>query len=305
MLVTLAELAASVAVGIAIQQTRHGPQALRAGWFLSFSVLGPVVTFYAFSTIALDDRTALLAGLAALTVWSTLGVGYLYGSLVGRDLTERAALAISIGFSNTGFVGYILAQTLFGRRGLQLMVFYDQIAFMIPAISISTAIVRVHAGTTVTDRHLASDFLRRLLVNPPLAGTLVALALRLVDVRMPGLLGPLGIGIVHTVGPLGFLVVGLSVPLGRLALEQGEVVRGVGAMAVRYLVGPCLLALWALVLGLGAPTTFYLATVLPAATHLLVLSRLYSLRPPLIRLLVVVTTVLSVTGAFVYAAVRS
>jgi predicted permease len=56
-------------------------------------------------------------------------------------------------------------------------------------------------------------------------------------------------------------------------------------------------------LGVSVPPLFFLAALTPPAAHLLVLSRLFSLRPALMRLLVLGSTALTLTGVAVAAAV--
>jgi predicted permease len=106
-----------------------------------------------------------------------------------------------------------------------------------------------------------------------------------------------------TVGPLGFLLLGLSIPLAGAALGAGELGRGVAALAIRYVAGPVLLLAWGRTLGVSVPPVFVLAALTPAAAHLLVLSRLFSLRPALMRLLVLGSTVLTLTGVAAAATV--
>ena len=98
------------------------------------------------------------------------------------------------------------------------------------------------------------------------------------------------------VGPLGFVLLGLSVPLAGTALESGELGRGVAALALRYAAGPLLLVVWSRLLGVAVPPVFYLAALTPAAAHLLVLSRLFALRPALMRLLVLGSTAVTLVG---------
>jgi predicted permease len=287
------QLALSLGAGLALQRHPARDRLVRLLWFVSFDVLGPLTAFYAFSVLPLERRTALLTLLVVATCWSSLAVGYVYGLLAGRSLSERAALALPIGFWNTGYVGYVAARLLWGQHGFALMVFFDQVGFLVPAIVISTAIARSHSGR---DRPLAvSELLHRVVVNPPLAGGVAGLVLRLAGVHVPGL-GPLGHWLGLTVGPYGFMLLGLAVPVAGAALAGGELPRALAALAVRYAAGPLLLVGWGAALGVAVPPVFFLAALTPAATHLLVLSRLFSLRPALMRLIVVGSTAATMTG---------
>jgi predicted permease len=292
-------LAASLAAGLVLQRHPARDRLLRLLWTVSFNVLGPLTSLYAFAVLPLDRRTALLAALVVCTMWSALAVGYLYGLVAGRDARERATLALPIAFWNTGYVGYVIAQLLWGQHGFALMVFFDQVGYLIPAVVISTAIARTH-GRSDGDATRPSDVLRRVLVNPPLAGAVVGLALKLAHVSLPGL-STLGHVVGASVGPLGFLILGLSIPLAGAALGAGELGRGVAALAVRYSAGPLLLLAWGRVFGVSVPPVFLLAALTPAAAHLLVLTRLFALRPALMRMLVLGSTALTLTGVAVAA----
>lgn len=99
--------------------------------------LGPLTSLYAFSVLPLGRRTTLLAALVVCTMWSALAVGW-------------------------------------GQHGFALMVFFDQVGYLIPAVVISTAIARTHGrGGDARGR-----LVRRLLLNPPLAGAVAGLTLQ-------------------------------------------------------------------------------------------------------------------------------
>jgi predicted permease len=298
---TFLQLGLALAAGLALQRHPARERLVRLLWVVSFHLLGPVTAFYAFSVLPLERRTALLTALVAATCWSSLAVGYVYGVVAGRDLRERATLALPIAFWNTGYVGYVLARALWGEHGFALMVFFDQVGFLVPAVVISTAIARSHGGS---ERGLvAGDLARRLVLNPPLAGAVAAIALRLAGGRAPGL-SQVGHAVGAFVGPFGFLLLGLSLPLAGSALRAGELRRGLAALVLRYAAGPLLLAVWGALIGVRVPPVFYLAALTPAAAHLLVLARIFSLRPALMRLLVIGSTALTLTGVACTEVVR-
>jgi predicted permease len=296
---SFAVLGLAFAAGLLLQRHPARERLVRLLWAASFYGVAPLAAFYAFSVLPLERRTALLTVLVIATCWSSLAVGYLYGALAGRNLSERATLALPIAFWNTGYVGYVAARLLWGQHGFALMVFFDQIGFLVPAIVISTAIARSH-GTG--DRSLAAvDFVRRLVLNPPLVAAAAGVLLNVDGRHVPGLIS-LGHALGLVVGPFGFVVLGLSLPLAGTALGGGELSRALAALAVRYAAGPLLLVSWGRLLGVTVPTVFYLAALTPAAAHLLVLARVFSLRPALMRLLVVGSTALTLVGVACAAA---
>jgi predicted permease len=145
---------------------------------------------------------------------------------------------------------------------------------------------------------------RALVLNPPLVAALVAIALRLDGVAVPGS-APAGAVAAALVGPAGFLLLGLSLPLERFEHGPDELGRAAGALAVRFAGGPLCLLATATLLGARVPAAFYLLSGMPSAFHLLVLARVYDVRPRLMRLLVIGSTVPAVAGvALVSAVVR-
>jgi predicted permease len=291
--VTILLLALSFVAGLMLQRHPARERLLAALWFVSFYVLGPVTALYAFSVLPLERKTVLLAALVTGTLWCTLCVAYLYGFVAGRNLRERATLALPIAFWNTGYVGYVIARMFWGQHGFALMVFFDQVGYVVPAVVISTAIANSHG--TADGRPVGRTVARRLLLNPPVAGVAAGLALRLAGYPLPHV-DELGRVLGSSVGPFGFLLLGLALPLSGVALARGELHRGLAALAVRYSAAPLLLLLWGRLLGVAVPPVFYLAALTPAASHLLVLARVFSLRPALMRLLVIGSTALTLGG---------
>jgi predicted permease len=300
MLVQLALLVVFAALGVAAQR-RLGASVRTAVWTGFFWVVSPVLVIHTFLTIRID-RVLLLALAAAIVgAWLAAGLAYLYARLVAERRDERGALALAAGFGNTGFVGIPLAQLVFGHAGVALAVLYDRLAYLVPASSVTVAVARTHGlRAPVLSRQ---SRLRALLLNPPLLAAAVAIALRVSGTGVPGS-GPAGSVAATLVGPAGFLLLGLSVPLERFEHGREELRRAVGALAVRFAGGPLCLVAAAGVSGAHVPAAFYLLAGMPSAFHLLVLARVYDLRPRLMRLLVVGSTVPAVASVALAAIVR-
>src|SRR3989442_4003360 len=105
------------------------------------------------------------------------------------------------------------------------------------------------------------------------------------------------------IGPAGFLLLGLALPLERVAYGADELGRATGALALKFAGGPLALLLTARVLGASPPHAFYLLAAMPCAFHLLVLARVYDVRPSLMRLMVVGSNVIAVVAVAVGAAI--
>jgi predicted permease len=264
---------------------------LRRGlWLTYFSTVAPVLVFATFLTASFD-RPLLLAIAAAITAtWLVGAVGYTYAVLVARTRAERGALALGASFGNSGFLGLPLAQLFFGHAGLSLAVVYGRLAWLVPDTSISTAFARLHGGQVRPSRPLLA-----MLLNPPLIALVVALTLRAAGVAPP-VDGAESLA-ATAVGPAGFLLLGLSLPLDPPVHSPAEVKRAVGALTIRLAGGPAMLWLVGSALGADIPGVFYLLARMPCAFHLLVLARVYELRPSLMRLLVVGSTIPAVIVA--------
>ncbi len=292
-------LVAFLLLGGALQASRE-PERLRGLlWRLHFWALAPLLVFVTFSTLHLDRELTLVLASAIAASWLVLGAGLAYGVLVTREPGERATLALAAGFGNTGFVGYPLAQLAYGHPGLALAVLYDRLAFLIPPLAISTTVASILGRRETRPRNRRR--LRVLLANPPLLALAAALVLRVDDVQPP--LVSEGRSLAGlAIGPLGFLLLGLSLPLERPAHVPVELTRAAGALAIRFAGGPIALYAVGRVLGAEIPPVFYLLSAMPCAFHLIVLARVYELRPALMRLLVVGSTLPAVAAVAAFSA---
>jgi predicted permease len=287
-------LAAAFAGGLALQRLAPSETLRGRAWTTYFWTMLPLLVFYAFSTVRLDHALGLALAAAVVATWLVAGLGYAYAALVADEKDERGALALCAGFPNTGFVGYPLAQIAFGNPGLALAVIYDRLAWLVPATAISTTIARLHgrrAGPGTAPRRL-----RLLLANPPLLAAGAAVALRLSGLELGPAVTPLGHAAGAAVGPAGFFLLGLALPLDPPAHDASELRRAAGVLLIRFAVAPLVLAVCGLALGTDIPAAFYLAAAMPCAFHLLILARVFDLRPQLVRLLVVGSTVPAVAA---------
>lgn len=294
-------LGAFLALGLAAQRARPGDTLRRRAWTAYFWTVTPVIVFSAFSTIPFDRRIALALVAAIVASWLVIGIAYLYAALVAAERDERGALALAAGFPNTGFVGYPLAQIAFGNPGLALGVVYDRLSWLVPASAISTTIARLHGRRRPARQGGAA--VRAVLANPPLFAALAAVGLRVAGVGAAGPMEPLGAAAAAVVGPAGFFLLGLAMPLERPSHDAVELKRAAGALAIRFAVAPLVLYVCGLALGTSIPGVFYFAAAMPCAFHLLILARVFDLRPHLMRLLVVGSTVPAVAAVVAGAAI--
>jgi malate permease and related proteins len=297
----IALLLAFFSLGLVAQRI-HSAETLRERtWTAYFWTITPPLVFYAFSTVGVDRQLALALGAAVGASWLVLGISYGYAAAVSDERDERGALTLAAGFPNTGFVGFPLAQIALGNAGLALMVVYDRLAWLIPATAVSTTIARVHGHRGARERGRRRLWL--LAANPPLLAAVLAIGLRLGGVEVGGVAKPLGQVAGAVVGPAGFFLLGLALPLERPSHGLAELRRASGVLAIRFAVAP--LALYGLGWAIGAeiPRAFLLGAAMPSAFHLLILARVFDLKPHLMRLLVLGSTVPAVVAVVAAAAV--
>ena len=275
-------------LGAAVQLAGAPPGLRDAVWIAFFWTFSPVLVFVTFLTVELDEGLGRALGAAILGSWAVGLAGYGYARLVTRERDERGALTLAAGFGNTGFVGFPLAQLAYGTDGLALAVLYDRLSWLVPASSISTVIARLHGRreVEVSRRHR----LRAVLANPPLHAFWLALVLRASGVDVPGT-GAAARVVGAAIGPYGFFLLGLSLTLSRvLPRPPEELRRAAGAVAIRLAGGPLALLAAGRLLGADVPGVFYLLAGMPSAFHLLILARVYDVRPALMNRIVVGTT---------------
>jgi predicted permease len=291
-----------LALGLLVQRKAYPADRLRRGaWTTYFYTVTPVLVFTAFLTVPFDGEIALALAASIVSAWLVIGIGYAYSALVSTDRDERGALALAAGFPNTGFLGYPLALIAFGNPGLALMVVYDRLSWLVPASAISTTIARLHGRAGEAGRR--SGPLTAIVANPPLWAAVAAVALRSTGAGVPDAVELLRDAAQVVVGPAGFFLLGLALPLERPSHDAGELRRAAGALAVRFAVAPLVLFAAGHALGAHIPGVFYLAAAMPCAFHLLILARVFDLRPHLMRLLVVGSTVPAIAAVLVATAV--
>lgn len=274
--------------GVAAQRAGAPTRARDALWIVFFWTISPVLVFVTFLTLDLRGGLALALAAAILASWLVGLAGYAYARAVAAERDERGALTLVAGFGNTGFVGYPLAHLAFGAEGLALAVLYDRLSWLVPATSVSTSIARLHGRRRleVSPRRR----LRTLLANPPLHAFWLALALRALEVDVPGTAAAQA-AVGATIGPYGFFLLGLSLTLERALHASNELPRAAGAVAIRLAGGPLALLATATLLGADVPGAFYLLAAMPSAFHVLILARVYDVRPALMNRIVVGTTI--------------
>jgi len=287
------------ALGILLQRRADGDRLRDLAWVASFWTITPLIVLVTFLRLRLDDELVRALVASVVACYLVIALAYLYAFLVAGERDERGALVLGGAFGNTVFIGYPLAHLAFGQTGFTLAVLYDRLSLLFPMTSVSTVIARLHGNRQVD---VARDQrLRAILLNPPAWALVAAVALRLAGVHPR--LDWVNETLAYAISAWGFLLLGLALPLDRIEHDRQEVARAAGVLAIKFGASPLVLYLCGRAIGADIPPTFYLMAAMPAAFHLLVLARVYDVRPALMRLLVVGSTVPGVVAVAVGVAI--
>jgi predicted permease len=280
-------------LGIVLQRRGGHARLNERLWRAYFFSIAPAIVLFAYSTVTVDRSLVASLLLVAVTSWAVLGLALAYGALVARSRAERGAIALCSAWGNSAALGYPLTQLAFGSHGLALQALFAQFAFGVPAVAVSTTVARTYgaAAERPTDTRRGARLRTALLANPPLLVAVVAVALRVAGVDLRAVVTPLGHAAGRITGLVGFLQLGLSMPLHRVAHDAGDLRRAAGVLVLRHAVAPLLLVASAAALGVDVPAVFVLGAALPVAFHLVTLAAVFDVRPDLVRLLVVVSTI--------------
>jgi predicted permease len=282
-------------LGLGLQRRRPSERLRERAWTVYWWTVTPTLVFTAFTTITFDRELGLALAAAVAASWLVIAIGYAYARAVASERDERGALALGAGFPNTGFLGYPLAQLALGADGLALIVLYDRLGWLVPSSAVSTVIARLD-GRRHADEGRRGRRLRLVLVNPPLAAAVAAVALRLAGADLTAAVEPLGRVAAEIVGPAGFFLLGLVLPLEPPAHDLPELRKAAGVFAIRFAAAPLVLLGCGAALGADIPAAFFLGAAMPCAFHLLVLAHVFDVRPQLVRLLVVGSTLPAVVA---------
>ena len=294
----LALLLVALLVGLGLQRLRSQERLRDLIWVFSFWLVIPVLVFATFLGFPLDRKLGLALAVVIASTWLLLGLSFLYARLVTHERDEQGALTLAGALGNTGFIGYPLAQLLYGQHGLSQAVVYDQLAFGVPMSSISVVVGRLFGRRTVDTGRRSR--LAAVLLNPPLWALAAALVLRALGVHIPHI-HSVESGAAAVVGPMGFLMLGISLPLEQVEHDLLDVARATGAMTLKVAVGPLILFALGTAVGAHIPATFYLLAAMPPAFHLLTVARVFDMRPALMRLMVVAATIPVVAAVAIWS----
>ena len=206
--------------------------------------------------IAADFRNFGLILLAAFVLQFLL-IGSAYLAIHDADQQRQRILRFAATFSNCGYMGYPLMQALVGKVG----VYYGS------AYVVSFTILTWTFGVYMISGDKKQLHLRPLLCNPGVLGTIAALALYLLQVKLPGILMTPLEHISNLNTPLPMIVIGYQLSQA----DPKKAFRGVSTLVtilLRLVISPLLALGLCLLLGLRGDVAIVLmvaASTPPAA----------------------------------------
>ncbi len=250
-----------------------------------FNVLTPALVFELLLTSAIAVDGALrMAAIASLVIFALIVLSWGAGRAMRLDARLTAALILSASFLNAGNYGLSLNQIALGQDGLA----WASIFFI--TCSVWTNLLGVFIARSGSSSFRSA--LLGLLRVPALYAALLAIALRVLQVSLPGfVLQPVELLSKATV-PLMLLVLGMQ--MGRAGMPRRWDILGVVAV-LQLIVAPALA--WMLSSLVGVDTLPGQVSILEAATPTAVLAMILSIEfdasPDVVTSAVVVTTLLS------------
>lgn len=200
--------------------------------FLPCSVLNTYATNFT-PTYIREKYPLLIASI--IIIICTIVLGSLLSKVLTKHPYQRSVYSYSLSFSNYGFFGYPLVESLFGSLALQ-----NAMVFALP-ISLCTN-TWGYAALTKTKFSLKRIF------TPVVWATLIGAAIGLTGFRMPDVVQSLVSKSASCMAPVGMLLAGMVVS----EFEFTSLLRGKNnylISAMRLLVIPCAIALTLKVLG--------------------------------------------------------
>lgn len=233
-------------------------------------------------------------GIVVIFAVVSIPLSYLLGKGIWRigDGDKRRVLLQATMFTNCGFMGYPVLQSIFGNTG----VMYGSVYVMAFTVFTWTLGIYIYAGKMGSWKEIV--------LQPGLIAVAAGLLLFVLGIQLPPWLGKTvsGLGSLNT--PLAMLIIGALVAEGdfRNGFREWTIF---AASAVRLLILPALAlgALW-LVWRLGMPgmpavatpviSTCVLLTGMPVAANVAIFASMYSIKPQYAAQNVLVSTLLSV-----------
>ena len=221
-----------VSIGFILGKTKIvGQEQSRVLSTLAVYVFLPCLIFKSFADM---DAKYLVAHWKDILVAATILLALIFichfaGRLFSKNKYEQSVYEYSLTVANFGFVGYALAESMFGAQGLSDVVFYS-----IP--------LTIYSYSYAYGMLTKTKFDYKMLLKPALLAIILGLVVGLSRIKIPGMLSEVINGSAACMSPVTMILTGIVISgypvktlLGRKSLYI--------IMALRLIVIPCILGL--------------------------------------------------------------
>jgi len=212
-------------VGIVLQKVKALPNNTAAllNNYLIYIVL-PVIALRYIPLIELGVELIF----PVLTVWVFFLVGWVIISGTGKlyhwDKATVGCLILTVGLSNTSFLGFPIIEALYGVEGLKIALLVDQPGSFLLVSSLAIVVAAIYGEDKLRKR----DITKKILKFPPFLFFLLSLAMNLLDLQVFGIAENIMDLIAMTLTPIALIAVGLQIKIRNADLLQSPLLIGLG-----------------------------------------------------------------------------
>lgn len=231
---------------------------------LVYYVLFPVLLFYSISRSPLDWQAASSLVGAALTLAACgVALAYAVAKLPGVAQDDFASSA-QIGFRFNAYIALALAERLGGPQGLLLIAVV--IGVCVPVFNV--------AAVWPMARHSGQDFIKLIVKNPLIIGTLSGLLANLMGISVPAFAEPAVSRMGQASLALGLMAAGAGLQLSQVFNSSSRLRAGLALLVIRHLALPVIAAGLVILFGLQAnhASILLIFSALPTASSCYVLA---------------------------------
>ncbi len=248
-----------------------------------FYVISPVITFNTLVGTEMGSTEIFTIG-AIVIIYQIAMYAISHGIFSLKPFRkDRSVLACSSTFFNSGNYGFPFMLLAFGERGLEVA------ALVIPA----QALILFSLGLiSLSGERSLKESAKRLIKVPILYALLLGLIIRLLDIPIPEVLTVPLKELNNGMVPLALITLGAQLSRSKI---NGNLLPIASASTLRLLVGPLVVVLIALLMGVPRDLTAMLIAIagLPTAVNIFILSKEFGKSPELASQMVFWTTLLS------------
>lgn len=231
---------------------------------LVYFVLFPVLLFHAISRSQLDWQMASsVVSAAVLMSICSIALAYTVAYLPGVERRD-AASAAQVGFRFNSYIALALAERLAGAQGLMLIAVL--IGVCVPLLNIA-AVWPMAKGS-------GQGFLKALLKNPLIIGTLCGLLANVLGISVPAIAESAVSRVGQASLALGLMAAGAGLQLAQVFSTRSRVRAGIALLSIKHLAMPLLAIGLVQVIGLNSSQAVALLafSALPTASSCYVLA---------------------------------